>query len=72
MSARKQSPTLSGSTIQNNSGTGLRANSNSSVILGGNNLSQAVLISNNSGGGVSGDGSAIDLSGNVTIENKPR
>ena len=61
--------TVFGSTIQNNAGTGLRANSNSSVILGGNIPNQAVLITGNSGGGVSGDGSAIDLNGNVTVEN---
>jgi hypothetical protein len=39
------------------------------VIIGGNNLSQAVLITGNGGGGISGDGSALDLNGNVTIEN---
>lgn len=60
--------TVFGSTIQNNTAAGLRANSNSSVVLGGNNASQAVLITGN-GSGISGDGSAIDLNGNVTVEN---
>jgi hypothetical protein len=60
--------TVTGCIVQNNAGTGLRASSNSSVIIGGNNLTQAVLITGNGGGGMSGDGSAIDLNGNVTIE----
>jgi hypothetical protein len=61
--------TITGSTIQNNAGAGVRANSNSSVLLGGNIIGQAVLITGNGGGGISGDGSAFDLNGNVTVEN---
>jgi hypothetical protein len=59
---------IRGSTIENNTGTGLRVRENSTVLLGGSSAEDSVQISDNGGSGIDARRSVLKILGSTTVE----